>query len=106
MLEMGFYCGLMILYPYAPVYCPREDCMGDCRGVYMYTSKSAPLPLDYKWCEAADHNLAGPKNWFQWKPRLLAPDRVKSIGAERICHWEDRGEPRDLNDLERSVPSR
>ena len=101
MLELGFYCGLAMLYPYAPVYCVTENCRGGCYGSIIYSAKSAPLPLDYKWCEGTDLLIISNKNWYQWKPRILLPDSVKHIGAERICYWEDRGEAKDMNDLER-----
>src|SRR5258708_1742386 len=101
MLELGFYCGLSILYPYAPVYCPQESCIGDCRGVYLYQSKSAPLSSHRKWCEGVDPNSKDLlNNWYQWAPRIMSPDREKYLGA-RICFWEDRGQPHNLNDLER-----
>jgi hypothetical protein len=64
----------------------------------MYTSKSAPLPLRYKWCEGTDPNAVGNNIWFQWKPRIINP---KYIGAERICYWEDRGQSKNINDFER-----
>lgn len=67
----------------------------------MYHSKSAPLPLDYKWCKGTDLALSNRNSWFQWKPRLLDAERQKSVGVARICYWEDRGAAKNVNDLER-----
>jgi len=102
LLEMGFYCGLSILYPYVPVYCPADSCMGDCRGVYLYNAKSAPLPDGHEWCEWADSSDRDPNNnWYQWKPRIIAPDRQKYLGR-RVCYLEDRGRPMNINEIQRS----
>lgn len=104
-LQFGFYCGLSTLYPYGPVYCAKDDCLGGpCYGTLIYESKSAPLPLDYKWCKAGPSLSGGPdltNGWFQWKPRIVSDERASHIGTKRICYWEDRGEPKNINDFER-----
>lgn len=107
-LQLGFYCGLSILYPYAPVYCAKENCLGGCYGIAIYQSQSAPLPLKYKWCEAGpssdDVGKSGgdlSKGWYQWKARVISDERASHIGATRICYWEDRGEPKSINDFDR-----
>ena|SRR6185312_14308460 len=99
-LEMGYYCGLSTLYPYAPVYCPQANCLGDCRGVFMFNSKSAPLPDTETACRYAALDIPPPKNWYQWEPRITPNDRQKYIG-KRVCYLEDKGEARDINDLPR-----
>lgn len=81
-LTMGFYCGLSILYPYDPVYCPTDSCLGDCRGVYLYTSKSAPLPRNEKFCIAYDDS-----NRYEWLPRKALRQVHEDV---KICYWEDR----------------
>lgn len=98
-LNLGFYSGQAILYPYDPVYCDKDG-GGLCYGVYIYTPKSAPLPPTEKHCEWADLDLPGPKNWFQWEPRTVSAERQKYLG-QRVCYLEDRGPPRDINDLEK-----
>lgn len=86
MLEMGFYCGLSMLYPYQPIYCPTDNCLGDCRGVYIYTSKSAPLPKNEKVCVGYDNNNS---IGYRWQPResnIVFP----SASEPKLCFWEDR----------------
>lgn len=99
MLKLGFYCGLAILYPYDPVYCDKQDCLGRCVGTVMYQAASAPLPRSYTWCKGADPDKIN--SWYQWRPRTLDPHRADLLNTDRVCFWEDRGPPRDINDLAR-----
>jgi hypothetical protein len=103
-LQMGFYCGLAILYPYGPVYCDKSDCSGTCYGTYLYTAKSAPLPPDATYCEAGPSIDGGDsqKGWFQWKPRTLASHEAGTHATAKECFWEDRGSSMDINDMKRN----
>lgn len=95
-MQMGFYCGQGILYPYPAVYCPQENCLGDCRSVFLFMSKSAPLPATERLCTAA----VDQHHWYQWTPRMVASERQKYIGPQ-ICVFEDRGAPKEADALER-----
>jgi hypothetical protein len=114
--NQGYYSGLSTLYPYQPVYCDKDYSDGSCYGVmgsHMSLPKSAPLPPTKDWCEWGDigdpkgRRLVGDgqaiftgEGWYQWKPRATAPDKVKYVG-ERVCFFEDRGEPKNINDFKR-----
>jgi hypothetical protein len=89
MLEMGFYCGLAILYPYDPVYCPTDSCGGDCRGVYIYTAKSAPLPPTETKCR---HYVDGKR--FEWSPRTVDLSSSEGYRKQQVCYVADKGDPK------------
>jgi hypothetical protein len=104
LMMMGYYSGSATLYPYDPVYCDKDG-GGPCYGVYMYLPKSAPLPITETWCKWADIEAemkaqSLTNNWYWWKPRIVAADQQKYLGA-RVCYLEDKGEPRNINDMPR-----
>lgn len=103
LMMMGFYSGSGTLYPYDPVYCD-QDGGGPCYGVMIYLPKSAPLPKTETWCQWVDieaqmKNIYG-DNWYWWKPRIMTDERKKYLG-DRVCYLEDKGSPRNLNDMPR-----
>lgn len=99
--NQGYYQGLSTLYPYKTVYCDKDGgvesacfvSFGDLTGL----PKSAPLPTTEEWCVWFSMDVLG--KWYQWKPRDVAPDRIKYLGT-RVCYFEDKGNPRKLNELE------
>lgn len=116
----GYYAGLSTLYPYKPVYCDSDEMIGKpgaCYGSHgdlVDLPKSAPLPITEKWCVWADNSVgfkpigngwaaATGDGWYQWKPRIVPTEKQKYYG-DRVCYWEDRGEPKNINDLKRDDP--
>ena len=103
--NQGYYAGHSILYPYKPVYCPRDDGKGQCYGSSGDLNNlplSAPLPSYETWCEYASHeNIQDiTQGWYQWKPRDVPAARREYLG-NKICYFEDRGTPKNINDLEK-----
>lgn len=87
-------CGSAILYPYEPVFCPREDCLGQCYSYDRTARDSALLPAAEThcvWADPRDGNLTD--HWYRWEPRI--------DGSKRTCFLSDKGDPHNINDLPR-----
>jgi hypothetical protein len=110
----GYYEGLAIFYPYDPVFCDKNSGLGGpCFGMPgsgTFLPKSAPLPPGHKHCEWADikdpkskvnlgNGLVGMtgEGWYQWEPRTITLYKKDAS----VCYLEDRGSPRNINDLPR-----
>lgn len=100
----GYWSGPQMFYPYDGVFCDNDDERGGCYGEIGSMArlpKSAPLPAWKKHCEWVDiTDPRGDDGWYQWEPRIQTAERAKYRG-ERVCYFEDRGEPKNINDLQR-----
>lgn len=106
--NVGYYQGQSTLYPYLPVYTLEEDGHGQGYGLLgemLNLPASSPLPGSEQWCKWSDIGAFAQngKSWFQWKPRIMPPERAEYLG-ERVCYFEDRGAAKDINEFQRDVP--
>jgi hypothetical protein len=107
--NLGYYQGPATTYPYSPVYTAEENGRGQAYSVgdpRAQLPRSAPLPAGSPRCEWFDLDAAmrDPNGavYYQWDPRIMPPERARFLG-ERVCYFEDRGEPMGINDRKRDA---